>query len=67
MRKLKETARLIKEKPLDDAQTVWVEPRLVCEVQYASKASTGLLREPVFLRMRPDVLPEDCQDDVPAK
>ena len=65
LQKLKETQRLIKQKPLDDAQTVWVEPKLVCEVQYASKASTGLLREPVFIRMRPDILPEDCQEESP--
>ena len=34
---------------------VWVEPRLWCEVQYASFTNTGTLREPVFLRMRPDL------------
>lgn len=47
--------RPIKEKPLDDAQTVWLEPTLICEVQYASLTSAGTLREPVFLRMRPDL------------
>jgi bifunctional non-homologous end joining protein LigD len=31
--------------------TTWVEPRLRCEVQHASFASNGTLREPVFLRM----------------
>ena len=65
LKKLKETKRLIKEKPPDDSVTVWVEPTLVCEVQYSSIVSTGLLREPVFLRMRPDVPPEDCQEESP--
>ena len=55
--------RPVKEKPIDDAQTVWLEPRLVCEVQYSSRVSTGNLREPVFVRMRPDKLPEDCNDE----
>jgi bifunctional non-homologous end joining protein LigD len=63
LKKLKETKRLIKEKPLDDSVSVWVEPALVCEVQYASIVSTGLLREPVFLRMRPDVPAEDCREE----
>ncbi len=47
--------RPVDEKPLDDAETIWVEPRLWCEVQYASFTNTGTLREPVFLRMRPDL------------
>lgn len=46
--------RPISQKPVDDNLTTWVEPRLVCEVEYASLTKDGLLREPVFLRMRPD-------------
>ncbi|HEX9614787.1 MAG TPA: non-homologous end-joining DNA ligase [Bacteroidota bacterium] len=55
LKKLKETKRPIKEKPLDDASTTWVEPKLMCEVQYASFTKDGMLREPVFLRLRPDL------------
>lgn len=47
--------RPIKERPIDDAQSVWVEPKLMCEVQYASITKDGALREPVFLRLRPDL------------
>jgi bifunctional non-homologous end joining protein LigD len=47
--------RPVKEKPLDDAQSVWVEPKLMCEVQFASITKDGALREPVFLRLRPDL------------
>jgi DNA ligase D-like protein (predicted ligase) len=47
--------RPVKEKPLDDSQSVWVEPLLMCEIQFASRTKTGSLREPVFLRMRPDL------------
>jgi bifunctional non-homologous end joining protein LigD len=48
--------RPIEEKPVDDAQTVWIEPRAICEVQYSSITKDGRLREPVFLRLRPDLI-----------
>jgi ATP-dependent DNA ligase len=60
---VKHASRPIKEKPIDDAQTIWLEQRLVCEVQYSSRVSTGNLREPVFVRMRPDKVAEDCIDE----
>ena len=60
LQKVERGERPIKEKPIDDALTVWLEPQLVCEVQYASRVSTGNLREPVFVRLRPDKTPEDC-------
>jgi DNA ligase D-like protein (predicted ligase)/DNA ligase D-like protein (predicted polymerase)/DNA ligase D-like protein (predicted 3'-phosphoesterase) len=47
--------RPVKEKPLDDARSVWIEPHLVCEVRYASLTPDVMLREPVFVRMRPDL------------
>jgi bifunctional non-homologous end joining protein LigD len=55
LEELPEVDRPIDEKPVDDAESVWVEPRLWCEVQYASFTNMGTLREPVFLRMRPDL------------
>ena len=51
----KRIRRPISRKPTDDAQTVWIEPRAICEVQYASLTKDGMLREPVFLRLRPDL------------
>jgi ATP-dependent DNA ligase len=53
--KIPTTRRLIKEKPVDDKVTVWIEPTLWCEVQYASRTHNDTLREPVFVRMRPDL------------
>jgi bifunctional non-homologous end joining protein LigD len=47
--------RPVKEKPLDAAQSVWVEPKIMCEIEYASITPDGMLREPVFKRLRPDL------------
>lgn len=55
LKKQKTTRRPIEEKPLDDATTTWIEPKLACEVQYASLTKDEMLREPVFVRMRPDM------------
>jgi bifunctional non-homologous end joining protein LigD len=55
LKKLTTIQRPIKEKPIDDSQSTWVEPKLMCEVQFASLTPDGLLREPVFLRLRPDL------------
>jgi bifunctional non-homologous end joining protein LigD len=55
LKNIKRVKRPIKEKPVDDAETVWVEPRVVCEVQFASTTKDGMLRESVFLRLRPDL------------
>ncbi len=55
LKNIKRVKRPIREKPVDDAQTVWIEPRVMCEVQYSSITKDGMLREPVFLRARPDL------------
>ena len=61
LRKIPAGSRVVSRKPPDDAQTVWLEPSLVCEVRYASLTSARTLREPVFVRLRPDLDPRDCQ------
>ena len=55
--KISRIRRPVEEKPAGDAQTVWLDPQVVCEVQYASLTKDGMLREPVFLRLRPDLAP----------
>jgi bifunctional non-homologous end joining protein LigD len=46
---------------------VFVEPRLVCEVQYLQMTKgTGKMRAPSFKGMRPDVAPEDVLLEPPA-
>jgi len=58
LKELETIRRPVKEKPLDDARSVWIEPKLICEVQFASVTNDGMLREPVFVRLRPDLNPE---------
>jgi DNA ligase D-like protein (predicted ligase)/DNA ligase D-like protein (predicted polymerase)/DNA ligase D-like protein (predicted 3'-phosphoesterase) len=55
LKDIRQVKRPVSEKPPDDAQTVWLEPRTLCEVQFASLTENGMLREPVFLRLRPDL------------
>jgi bifunctional non-homologous end joining protein LigD len=43
-----------------DRGHVWVEPRHVAEVRYLTWTEEGLLRQPVFLRLRDDKRPEEC-------
>lgn len=50
----------INKKPIKDTvdkerETTWIEPKLFCELEYASMSSNDTFREPVFVRMRPDL------------
>ena len=44
----------------EEKGNTWVEPRLVCEVEYTEWTEEGLLRQPVFVRFRDDKRPQDC-------
>lgn len=43
----------------------WVLPRLVGEVRYSTRTRSGLLRQTSWLRLRPDLAPEDATTDLP--
>jgi ATP-dependent DNA ligase len=55
LNKIREVERPVDTKPVDDAETTWIEPTLYCEVEYASITKNGTYREPVFVRLRPDL------------
>lgn len=55
LKKLKEIKKPISEKVLDEKQTIWTQPKLVCEIQFASLTKDGAYREAVFVRLRPDL------------
>ncbi len=42
-------------KLVDEKVTVWVEPSLVAEISYAQITQDKMYREPVFVRLRPDL------------
>jgi len=44
----------------------WVEPALVCEVEFTEWTEDGGLRHPSFLRLRDDKAPEECRREEPA-
>jgi bifunctional non-homologous end joining protein LigD len=43
-----------------DKSITWVEPRVVCEVEFTEWTDEGLLRQPVFVRFRDDKKAEEC-------
>jgi bifunctional non-homologous end joining protein LigD len=43
----------------------WVVPRLVGEIRYSTRTRAGMLRQPSWLRLRPDLAPEESAADVP--
>jgi len=52
---LKETKKPISGKVMDEKTSRWVEPKLVAEISYAQITADKMFREPVFVRLRPDM------------
>jgi ATP-dependent DNA ligase len=42
-------------KIVDEKITTWIEPKLVAELSYARLTQDEMFREPVFVRLRPDL------------
>ena len=52
---LKETKKPIANKVMDEKTSKWIDPKLVVEISYAKITSDKMFREPVFVRLRPDL------------
>jgi len=46
---------------LETTTTTWVRPLYVCEVRFAEFTPDGVLRHAVFVRLRGDKLPSECE------
>jgi bifunctional non-homologous end joining protein LigD len=49
------------EYPSSYKEIKWVKPKYVCEIRYLEFGNQGMLRNPSFLRLRPDKDPSECQ------
>lgn len=45
--------------PKTNAPVAWVQPKLVCEVMFHGWTDDGIMRQPVFLRLREDKAPRE--------
>lgn len=48
--------------PPGNESAIWVNPVLVCTVQYMYKTETGYLRQPVFKGIQNDKKPKECKE-----
>jgi len=55
LKKLKTVKKPIAGKVMDEKISVWVEPVLMAEISYSSITQDKMFREPVFVRLRPDL------------
>jgi bifunctional non-homologous end joining protein LigD len=64
---LRSSASPFAEKPDLHSPTTWVKPELVAEVKFQNWTDDGMLRAPVFLRLRDDVDPKTVRRADPAR
>ncbi|MBV9122007.1 MAG: DNA ligase D [Planctomycetes bacterium] len=50
-----------RKKPKTNAPVHWVKPQLVCEVSFQEWTQDGLMRQPIFLGLREDKIPQDVR------
>jgi bifunctional non-homologous end joining protein LigD len=53
--------------PETDTRITWVKPELVCEVAFQGWTDEGLMRQPVFLRMREDKTASEVAREKPGE
>lgn len=62
LEKLRTDQRPISEKVEDETRTIWVKPEVVCQLSHSGQNEKAM-REPVFMKLRPDLSPEDCREE----
>ncbi len=55
IKSLREIKKPISGKVLDEKTSKWIEPKLIAEISYSMLTTDKMYREPVFVRMRPDL------------
>jgi bifunctional non-homologous end joining protein LigD len=55
LKRLKEVKKPVSGKVMEEKTTTWIEPRLVAEISYSMITEDNMFREPVFVRLRPDL------------
>lgn len=56
LKALKETKKPIPDKVMDEKISIWVEPKLIAEISFSMITRDQQFREPVFVRLRPDLV-----------
>jgi len=69
LKPLETNSRPVDKIPYLNRETKWLKPVLVAEVKFDEWTRDGILRAPVFLRLRDDKKPEECivEADKPIK
>jgi len=69
LRPLETNSRPVDKIPYLNRETKWLKPDLIAEVKFDEWTRDGILRAPVFLRLRDDKKPEECvvEADKPIK
>jgi bifunctional non-homologous end joining protein LigD len=60
LKALETNYRPVDKVPYLNRETIWLKPVLVAEIKFDEWTRDGILRAPVFLRLREDKKPEEC-------
>jgi len=53
--------------PKTNNPVTWLKPKLVCEVTFSGWTEDGIMRQPVFLRLREDKAARKVMREKPGK
>lgn len=50
--------------PIPNAQTAWVQPKLLCEISFSEWTQDNVMRQPVFMGLREDKLAKSVKKEI---